>query len=182
MKAHKIIHFCAKTMALLGGIVLCAVIVVVCISVAGREAADFAHTDYMGALGRWLLERGLGPILGDFELVEAGTAFAIFAFLPITQLSGSHARVDVFTARLSDKTQRRIDALWAIVMLLVMLLITWRLFAGLQDKHRYGDTTYLIQFPIWWAYAACFGAAVVACSVSAYCAALQLLGKPTNAE
>lgn len=182
MTAHKFIHFCAMTMALLGGVALCAVITAVCISVAGREAADLANSGFLGGVGDWLLDLGLGPILGDFELVEAGTAFAIFAFLPITQLSGAHARVDVFTARFSDKAQRWIDAFWAIVMLLVMLLITWRLFAGLQDKHRYGDTTYLIQFPIWWAYAACFGAAVVACCVSAYCAALQLIGKHTNAE
>ena len=153
-------------MACLGGLSLCLVILAVCVSVAGREAADVANTGVIGALGTWLLDHGLGPILGDFELVEAGGAFAIFAFLPLTQLTGTHARVDVFTTRFSAKTQHRIDAFWAVIMLIVMLLITWRLFAGLQDKYRYGDTTYLIQFPIWWAYAACFVAAIVACCVS----------------
>jgi TRAP-type C4-dicarboxylate transport system permease small subunit len=182
MIVHRMIQFCAKSMALLGGLALCAVIIAVCISVAGREAADLANAGFLGSLGDWFLDRGLGPILGDFELVEAGTAFAIFAFLPITQLMGAHARVDVFTAGFSDRARARIDAFWAVIMLLVLLLITWRLFAGLQDKHRYGDTTYLIQFPIWWAYAACFGAAIIACCVSAYCALLQIAGRPVNAE
>jgi TRAP-type C4-dicarboxylate transport system permease small subunit len=182
MTAKRFIEFCANTMALLGGAALCAVIISVCVSVAGREAADLANTGYLGRLGDWLLDRGLGPILGDFELVEAGTAFAIFAFLPITQLSGAHARVDVFTARFSAKVQRRMDAFWTNVMLLIVLLITWRLFEALQDKMRYGDTTYLIQFPIWWAYAACFGAAIVACCVSAYCAVMHVIGRPLHAQ
>lgn len=169
-------------MALLGGLALCLVIGAVCISVAGREAGDLAHSGGLGALGAWLLDRGLGPILGDFELVEAGVAFAIFAFLPLTQLTGTHARVDVFTARFSSKVQQQIDAFWAIVMLVVMLLISARLYAGLQDKFRYGDTTYLIQFPIWWAYAACFGAASVACAVSLYCAVMQVTGRAVNVQ
>ncbi|WP_106743940.1 TRAP transporter small permease [Yoonia maritima] len=174
---HFIIQTIARLMALLGGLVLCLVILAVCISVAGREAADLANTGYLGVLGAWLLGIGLGPILGDFELVEAGTAFAIFAFLPITQLSGAHARVDIFTGGLSAKTRHRIDTFWSIVMAVIVLLITWRLFEALQDKHRYGDTTYLIQFPVWWAYAACFGAALVACAISLYCAAMQSMGK-----
>jgi hypothetical protein len=38
-----------------------------------------------------------GPVKGDFEVVEAGIAFSIFAFLPICQLHGGHATVDIFT-------------------------------------------------------------------------------------
>ena len=62
-------------------------------------------------------------------------------------------------------------------MALVILLITWRLFAGMQDKLRYGETTFLLQFPVWWAYAACLAAACIACIVSLYCAVLRLTGK-----
>lgn len=178
----KLIWGLARVMALLGGLVLCAVILAVCISVSGREAADFANSGYLGAFGDWLRDLGIGPILGDFELVEAGTAFAIFAFLPITQLSGAHAQVDIFTAKFSPRTQARIEAFWSVVMLLVMVLITWRLFAALQDKHRYGDTTYLIQFPVWWAYGACFVAATIACVISLFCAASKITGTPYNAE
>ncbi|MDP5362160.1 MAG: TRAP transporter small permease, partial [Paracoccaceae bacterium] len=78
----------ANLMALLGGLVLSLLIVMVCLSVAGRELGDLAFSGALGGFGNWLIDRGVGPILGDFELVEAGVAFAIFAFLPITQLSG----------------------------------------------------------------------------------------------
>ncbi|KJZ20440.1 TRAP transporter small permease [Loktanella sp. S4079] len=169
-------------MAALGGIALCLVILAVCISVSGRELADLAHDGRLGVVGRWLLEIGAGPILGDFELVEAGTAFAIFAFLPITQLTGAHARVDIFTARFSARAQSRIDAFWSIVMAAVIILISWRLFAALADKYRYGDTTYLLQFPIWWAYGACFLASIVASTVSVYCAVIATLGGAQNVE
>jgi hypothetical protein len=62
-------------------------------------------------------------------------------------------------------------------MAAIILLITWRLFVGMLDKIRYNETTYLIQFPIWWAYAASFSAAIAASIVSLYCAVLRLTGQ-----
>lgn len=173
---HRAIAFLAQAMALLGGLVLCLTVAVVCASVAGRGIADLAQADTLGRGGVWLLDLGVGPISGDFELVEAGMAFAIFAFLPLTQLSGAHASVDVFTSRLGPRTNHALDTMWSIVMAAVIMLIAWRLYAALGDKYRYGETTYLIQFPIWWAYAASFAAALVACIVSLYCTAMRLTG------
>lgn len=173
---HTAIQRLARLMALLGGVVLCLLVVMICISVSGRELSDLAHGGSLGGLGDWLLARGAGPIMGDFELVEAGMAFAIFAFLPLTQLSGSHATVDVFTQGLGPRVNAALGAFWTVVMAVVIVLITWRLFAGMQDKMRYNETSYLIQFPIWWAYAASFGAAVTASVVALYCAAMRLTG------
>lgn len=170
------VAFLARSMALLGGLVLCALVLAVCISVGGRGIADLAQTGALGGLGTWLLDRGVGPISGDFELVEAGMAFAIFAFLPLTQLSGAHATVDVFTSRFGPRVNHALATFWSLVMAAVILLITWRLYVAMQDKLRYGETTYLIQFPIWWAYAASLVAAVIACIVSLYCAAMRLSG------
>ncbi|PUB19021.1 TRAP transporter small permease [Yoonia sediminilitoris] len=174
---HKVIDRLARVMAALGGLVLCALVLIVCISIAGREINSVAHSGALGGFGAWLLSVGLGPINGDFELVEAGIAFAIFAFLPLTQLTGSHATVDIFTNRLGPSVLHVLESFWAVVMAVVMILITWRLFAGMHDKMRYGETTYLIQFPIWWAYAASFCAAVTACIVSIYCAVMRIAGK-----
>jgi hypothetical protein len=50
----------------------------------------------------------------------------------------------------------------------VLVLIALRLFAGMSSKMRYGETTFLLQFPIWWAYAASFAASVVAAIVGVY--------------
>ena len=173
---HRLIALMAQTMALLGGVVLCALVLMVCTSVAGRGLADLAQTGALGGLGTWLLDRGVGPITGDFELVEAGMAFAIFAFLPLTQLNGAHATVDVFTSRFGPRVNNVLATFWSLVMAAVIVLITWRLYVAMQDKLRYGETTYLIQFPIWWAYAASLVAAVTACIVSLYCAAMRMTG------
>lgn len=173
---HRFITQMARFMAELGGVVLCALVLIVCVSIAGRELNSAAHAGVLGGTGTWLLAIGIGPINGDFELVEAGIAFAIFAFLPLTQLTGAHAKVDVFTNRLGARVIYWLETLWTWIMALMIILITWRLFAGLQDKMRYGETTYLIQFPIWWAYAASFGAALTASTVSIYCAAMRLIG------
>ena len=173
---HQAIEKLANTMALLGGAVLCSVVAMVCVSVGGRELSDLAHAYDIG----WMLDAGVGPILGDFELVEAGVAFAIFAFLPITQLSGAHARVDVFTAGMGARVNRGLATFWTFLMAVIVILITWRLFAGMQDKIRYGETTYLIQFPIWWSYAASLVAAIAASIVSIYCAAMRLVGEPVE--
>ena len=162
---------------MLGGAVLCLLVVMVCVSVSGRELSDLAHSGGLRGFGDWLIDLGIGPILGDFELVEAGIAFAIFAFLPITQLSGAHAKVDVFTSGFGPSFNRALGTFWSIVMAVIIILITWRLFVGMQDKIRYGETTYLIQFPIWWAYAASFVAAITASIISLYCAAMRLSGQ-----
>ena len=173
---HRLIQGLAYIMALLGGLVLCALVLLVCASIVGRELNGPAHDGVLGAVGSWLIEIGIGPVTGDFELVEAGIAFAIFAFLPLTQLTGSHATVDIFTNGLGPRANHAIAAFWSVVMALVILLITWRLFVGMQDKIRYGETTFLIQFPIWWAYAASFCAAIATSIVSVYCAAMRLTG------
>ncbi|WP_333713770.1 TRAP transporter small permease [Yoonia sp.] len=177
---HKLIERLARGMALLGGLVLCLLVLMVCASVTGRELAAAAYGGRLGGVGDWLIGLGVGPIFGDFELVEAGMAFTIFAFLPLTQLSGAHARVDVFTSAMGPRVTRALDTLWSLLMAATILLITWRLSAGMQDKLRYGETTFLIQFPVWWAYAASLVAAVAASLVSLYCAAMRLTGQRTT--
>ena len=83
----------------------------------------------------------------------------------------------MFTSGLGDRSNGGLAPFWSVVMAGIIVLITWRLFIGMQDKIRYGETTYLIQFPIWWAYAASLGAAMTASIVSLYCAAMRLTGQ-----
>lgn len=167
----KLLDRLARVMAILGGLVLTAIVVLTCISVLGRGLNTFGHSGLLPeALGKALLGIGVGPVTGDFELVEAGVAFAIFSFLPYCQLHGGHATVDIFTQALPPKANRWVMAFWEVVLTIVIVLIAVRLFAGMQDKMRYGETTFLLQFPVWWAYAASLVAAVVAAIVALYCA------------
>lgn len=176
---HNIVKWLANAMAFLGGGVLCVLVVLVSVSVTGRELNGMAHSGWFGTFGERLLDWGLGPITGDYELVEAGTAFAVFAFLPLTQLSGSHATVDIFTSGLSKKANHVISTFWSAIMSVAIVLISWQLFEAMQDKVRYRETSYLIQFPVWWAYAASLGAAITASVVSVYCLAMRFAGVRT---
>ncbi|WP_243613263.1 TRAP transporter small permease [Shimia aestuarii] len=170
----KIVERVARFMAVIGGLVLSALVVLTCVSVLGRGLNTFGHSDFLMAMSKGmadaLIASGVGPINGDFEILEAGVAFAIFAFLPICQLYGSHATVDIFTNALPRKANKLLITFWEIILTVVIVLITVRLFAGLESKYAYGDTTFLLQFPIWWSYALSFFAACVASLVGIYCA------------
>ena len=175
----------ANVMAIFGGIVLLALIILVCISVLGRSLNTLFHGElavWFPRLAEWVLASGIGPINGDFEIVESGIAFSIFAFLPLCQITMGHASVDIFTARLPLGVNWFLQMVIDIVFAAVLILIAVQLFDGMQSKMRNGQTTFLLQFPIWWAYAACFGAAIVACCVSLFCAVAQLTGRPAYAE
>jgi len=168
----------ARAMAVLGGLVLTALVLLTCVSVLGRGGNTLGHSALLNAvapgLAEALIATGIGPVNGDFELVEAGIAFAIFAFLPICQLTGGHATVDVFTAALPARANRLIAAAWELVLAATIVLISWRLFEGTAGKLANGETTLLLQFPVWWAYGASFAASLVAAAVALYCAGARL--------
>jgi TRAP-type C4-dicarboxylate transport system permease small subunit len=176
----------ARVTAIVGGLVLTALIVLVCISVLGRGGNTFGHsallTELAPGLANRLIGTGIGPVQGDFEILEAGIAFAIFSFLPICQLYGGHASVDVFTTFLSRGANRWIVAFWEVVLALVTILISWRLFVGMLDKLGNGETTFLLQFPIWWAYAASVAASLVAVLIAVFCAAARVNGLITGRD
>ena len=176
---YSLIKKLAHAMAVLGGLVLISLILLVCTSVLGRSVGTVLHGAFMQTnftdFSNWALGVGIGAINGDFELVEAGVAFAIFAFLPLCQLSGSHATVDVLTSKLSLRSNQVLKMISECLFALVLGLIAWRLFAGMEAKQRYGETTFLLQFPIWWAYAASFSGAALAALVSIYMAIIRIL-------
>ncbi|GIT91678.1 hypothetical protein JANAI62_21350 [Jannaschia pagri] len=179
----RIVEALARLLALLGGLVLSALIIMTCLSITGRWLNGVLHSDLLegGVLSTWLLALGIGPINGDFELVEAGMAFVIFAFLPITQLRSGHASVDIFTARLGVTPNRWLAALWSVLFAAILILISVQLWAGTEAKMRYGETTYLIQFPIWWAYAAALVGACVAAVTAIYVALARVAEVVTGA-
>lgn len=176
---HWTVRALAHVTALLGGLVLTALIVLTTLSILGRSTNKLLHSDFFETTLAWLsqplLDLGIGEINGSYELLEAGVAFAIFSFLPICQFYGAHATVDVFTSALPDRLNRWIAAFWEVVLAAVILLLIWRLYGGVERYMRNGETTLFLQFPVWWAYAASFAAGVIACIVAVYCAVMRLI-------
>lgn len=170
-----IIRKLARSVALLGGLVLVTLITITCLSVLGRIGNTIGHSDFLTtyASGIGDLFKILKPIDGDYELVEAGIAFAIFTFIPWCQLNRGHATVELFASMFPIKVNLILGFVWEVVLTLTIFLITWRLYVGMNSKIRNGETTFLLQFPIWWAFAACVVAAVIASLVAVYCVWLR---------
>ena len=175
---HNLATRAARFIAICGGLVLALLIVIICISVVGRSLNGLLHGwigTVLPAVSAWLLQVGVGPINGDFELVEAGVAFSIFAFLPLCQISGGHASVDIFTSKLPSGLNRGLQMMIDIVFAIALIVMAYQLYKGMLSKQSYGDTTFLLQFPIWWAYAASLVGAVMAAVISVYVAGVRVV-------
>lgn len=142
----------AKVMALAGGIALLALVAMIVVSVIGRA----------------LIWAGLKPVLGDYELVEMGVGFAIFAFMPWAHLTRSHAIVTLFTDRFGDAVNRVILVITDVMMLAASSFLAWRLYFGMLDKFNYRETTVLLRVPLGWGYMAGFIGATVFAIISIY--------------
>ncbi|XDA99124.1 TRAP transporter small permease [Sulfitobacter sp. LCG007] len=175
---QRMMVFLARATAILGGLVLMALVILTTLSIVGRSLNKLLHSDTMqgllGGAAQTLIDSGVGEIRGSYELLEAGIALAIFSFFPVCQFYGGHATVDVFTSFLSPRANRVIAAFWEIVLAAVLILLSARLYEGMMRYVGNGETTLFLQFPIWWSYAASFAASVVTCIVALYCAAMRV--------
>ncbi|MHC0052919.1 TRAP transporter small permease [Actibacterium sp. D379-3] len=152
----------ARGLALCGGLVLIAVALVTAASITGRALTGI----------------GLGPVTGDYELVEAGCAIAVFAFLPWCQLQRGHVAVDIVIRTLPARAQALFALLGDTAITLASVVILWRLWLGFGEKFPYGadrlraalsmggrpyfpETTYELGLPVWIPFAlALIGAAL----------------------
>jgi TRAP-type C4-dicarboxylate transport system permease small subunit len=175
---HKLMMGLARFMAILGGMVLSLLIFLTCLSIIGRLLNGVLHGDVMQSiapgLSNWMIT-WVGPINGDFELVEAGVAFAIFAFLPLCQISAGHAAVDVVANAFPRGVNRFLRMITELLFAAVLVLIAWRLAAGTISTFGNGETSFLLEFPVWWALGASLFGAVVAAIVGIYMGAVRTI-------
>ena len=151
-----LIHRIAHALAIAGGCVLVAMVVLTVVSVTGRGLTGLAI--------------GLGPVPGAFELVELGSAFAVFSFLPWCQLKRGHVTVDLFVGMLGERALLVAELLGDILIFSAAAVIAWRLWLGMMDKMRFGETTYILGLPLWWGYAAAQVGALVFVAAAAFTA------------
>ena len=129
-KFGRFLHDLAYILAILGGIILVIVILINFISILSRIIF-------------------LNPLVGDFELVEIGSAIAISSFLPLCHLKKGNVIVDFITAKLNFKKIAFLDCISSVIYGLIALFFTWRMFFGAKDMYNYQEETMLLQFPIW---------------------------------
>jgi TRAP-type C4-dicarboxylate transport system permease small subunit len=184
LRLHRLVRAIAYLMAVLGGVVLFAIVLMVCLSILGRTATSILHSGVMqtGApgLANWLLGTGIGPIRGDYELLETGMAFCIFAFLAWCQVTSGHATVDIFTDGLRPWAKRVLQAVVEVVFAAVLVLVAVQLYDGMLAQQRRRSTTFLLQFPLWWSYMGAVVPAFIAAGVACYMALVRLAEAALN--
>jgi TRAP-type C4-dicarboxylate transport system permease small subunit len=122
-----------RVFAGIGGLSILAIMLVTVASVTLR-----------GVLGR--------PIPGDYELVEIGSAIAIFCFLPWCQATGGNVVVDFFTQRAGPRLTHLLDAMGDLLYLAIAALLLWRLTLGGVEMHEYDEQTMVLRLPVWWSF------------------------------
>jgi TRAP-type C4-dicarboxylate transport system permease small subunit len=125
----------ARFCALFAATVIMAVALATCGSIVSRQ--------FFGA-----------ALLGDFELVQVGMAFAVAAFLPICQLRRGNIIVDFFTTRASPNTRALLDRTGCALLGTMCGLLAWRTLLGGLSARESGSVTMLLQFPEWIAFLA----------------------------
>jgi TRAP-type C4-dicarboxylate transport system permease small subunit len=151
-RSEALLEWLCRALAMVGGLVLVAITILTVLSISGRA----------------LIVLGLAPVPGDFELVEAGTAFAIFCFLPWCHYCRGHVTVDILRPLLGPRRDALLETFHNVVMLAMAVLIGWRLWYGMLDKMRYNETSYILQYPNWWGYALCLAPAALFAVVAAF--------------
>ena len=161
----------SKGLVFFGGAVLTALAFMTVLSTIGRA--------FVG------LQIGLGPIPGDFELVEAGTAVSVFCFMSWCQLNQGHVTVDIFTNQFGQRANALLILIVNSLIFIVAFVIAWRLWMGfgeqvtwfsqpIRDLIGFGykpftnNTTYILGMPFWYSYLLSFIGAFCFALISAF--------------
>ena len=120
-----------------------------------------ASLTILSVIGRTINAYGLGPIQGDFELVENGTAFVVFCCLPYCQIHFGHVSVDILSRAFPKWLSYIINVISQLGMMVIAAIITRQLYYGMMDKYHWSETTFILALPAWWGYAAALPASVL---------------------
>lgn len=136
----RLLEKAAEILAVLGGFMLVAVMVLESASVTGRGLAGILPVK---------------SIAGDSELVQIGGALAIFSFLPYCQLRRGNVFVDFFTKGLPIAARSFLDLVGNGFYLALAVVIALQIGKATHEKFEYADTTTILRIPESWPYLIC---------------------------
>jgi TRAP-type C4-dicarboxylate transport system permease small subunit len=136
-----------RILALIGGGMLLFSVALSLVSIIGRYAFS-------------------APVPGDYELVELTCAVAVFLFFPYTHSIGGNLTAEFFTSGLPVRWQTVLDVVHDAIFALLAALLAWRLGSGMIDKIDNGDSSILLQIPLWWPYTVAVACMWLLCAVS----------------
>ena len=128
--AGRALRALCKWLAVAGGLLLLALVVMSIVSIVGRKVAST-------------------PVPGDVELLQLCAAVAASTFFAYCHLINGDVKVDFFTHNLASRTVHRLDALGSLLLGLFGALIAWRTAVGALSLKEAGETTAILGLPVW---------------------------------
>jgi TRAP-type C4-dicarboxylate transport system permease small subunit len=120
----------AKNVAIAGGLVFVALVVMSLVSIVGRKL--FAR-----------------PVPGDVELLQMCAAFASSAFFAYCHMANGDVKVDFFTHNAPPRIVARLDAVGSLLVGLFGALLAWRTAVGALAVQEVGETSAVLAVPVW---------------------------------
>ncbi|MCP4560048.1 MAG: TRAP transporter small permease [Bosea sp.] len=122
----------AKVLAIIGGLLFVGLVVMSIVSIVGRKLLS-------------------APVPGDVELLQMIAAAASAAFFAYCHLNHGDVKVDFFTAAAPPWVNHALDAFGSLLVGLVGAVLTWRVYVGAIGVREDGETSAILDIPIWWA-------------------------------
>ncbi len=120
----------SRLMAIIGGLIFVGLVIMSVVSIVGRKLIS-------------------APVPGDVELLQMCAAFASASFFAWCHLNHGDVKVDFFTHHLAPGIVRRLDGLGSLLVGLFGALIAWRSLAGALNVKEYGETSPILNLPMW---------------------------------
>jgi TRAP-type C4-dicarboxylate transport system permease small subunit len=121
-------------MALAGGAMLVAILILVVVSVVGRKILAM-------------------PVPGDVELTSFAAAIATAWFFPWCHIVAGDVKVDFFTNRWSPRTIAFLEAIGSLLIAVLALVIAWRTVVAAFSIHEAQEISAILAVPTWISYA-----------------------------
>lgn len=129
-RAGRMLAAACKAAAIAGTLVFVALVAMSIVSISGRKIASM-------------------PVPGDVEMLQLCAAFASSSFFAWCHLNQGDVKVDFFTEWLPASTVHTLDTLGSLLVGAFGALIAWRTAAGAIALHATGETTMILDAPVW---------------------------------
>ncbi len=120
----------SKLASVIGSFVFVALVLMSIVSITGRKIFS-------------------APVPGDVEILQICSAFAASTFFAYCHLIGGDVKVDFFTAHAKPSTVHFLDMLGSTLVGLFGVLITWRTAEGVMMVKEAGETSMILDLPLW---------------------------------
>ncbi len=120
----------SRYLALVGGMIFVALVVMSLVSVVGRKLFSFA-------------------VPGDVEVLQMCAAFATSTFFAYCHMIHGDIRVDFFTHNMAPNKIAFMDSIGSLTIGLFGALYTWRIAVGALSLKEVGETSPILGWPVW---------------------------------